>query len=525
MKNTKKTLSVLLALLLCLTLSIGAFAADTYSITINNETEGHTYVAYQIFSGDLSYSADGDPVLSNIEWGSGVTNTTALLTELAAVNSKFADCSTAADVAGVLGDKGFTTAETTAFAEVVGKYLSAHTDSSYANKAYTITLTAPGYYLVKDKDSSLEAAETYTDYIVQVLGTVTMEPKDGTVTSQKKVQDTNDSVAESTTGWQDSADYDIEDTVPFQISVSLPDNYGSFSEYALTIHDEQSAGLDFITDPVVVTVGGDTLTRDVDYTVKTEGIADDCTFEIVITDLKAAAPAATASDSVVVTYTATLNENAVIGSQGNPNKSYVTFSNNPNGTGTGRTPDDTVIVFTYKVDVTKNDGNGQALAGAEFHLQKYNAATETWGEIDRVTISATDGVNNVFSFTGLDDGIYRLKETVTPNGYNTIDDIQFTVTATHDAENDNPTLTGLSVTDAKYVDRETGADIESGTIDLGPFTCTVDSGSIATTVVNVGGTTLPETGGIGTTIFYVLGGLLVVGAVVVLVVRRRVREN
>ena len=520
MKNTKKTLSVLLAVILCLTLSIGAFAAETYSITINNSEDGHTYSVYQIFTGNLSdpEQEGGVPVLSNIQWGSGVKTDNIY----AALGGDYASCTSAAQVA----EKLAAAADADAFAVLlVNNGLLGTAVGTMTNNGnnYSIGGLAAGYYFVMETDTADGTVNTATDYIVQVVDNVTMEPKDGTVTSQKKVQDTNDSVADSTSGWQDSADYDIGDVIPFQITVTLPENFDSFAEFPLTIHDVQSAGLTLNNDSIEVFVGENKLNPTDDYN-STIGFneRDDCTFEIDFDDIKDI-QGVTKDSTIVVTYTATLNENAVIGAQGNPNKSYVTFSNNPNGDGTGRTPDDTVIVFTYKVDVTKNDGDGHALAGAEFQLQKYNAANATWEALDAVT--ATGEGNNVFSFTGLDDGIYRLKETVTPNGYNTIDDIQFTVSAEHDVESDNPTLTGLSVTDAKYVDRETGADIANGAIELGTFTCTVDSGSIATTVVNVGGATLPETGGMGTTIFYVLGGLLVVGAVVVLVVRRRVREN
>ena len=173
--------------------------------------------------------------------------------------------------------------------------------------------------------------------------------------------------------------------------------------------------------------------------------------------------------------------------------------------------------------VEKTDENAAPLAGAEFQLQKYNAGTAAWDVLDEAVISADEGVDSVFTFSGLDDGIYRLKETVTPAGYNTIEDIEFTITAAHDTESVDPKLTALNVTGAKYIDEE-GQEL----VDLGTVTFTPDltAGSLTTVVENVGGTQLPETGGIGTTIFHVLGGLLVAGAVIILVMRfRRTREE
>ena len=220
-------------------------------------------------------------------------------------------------------------------------------------------------------------------------------------------------------------------------------------------------------------------------------------------------------------YTATLNTNAVIGSDGNPNEVYLEYSNNPNWTPgegegpkdspTGDTPKDTVIVFTYKTIINKVDGKGNALAGAEFTLEKKilgdNPDTE---EVENEYWKAIAVVKNdegtTFTFSGLDDGNYRLTETVTPNGYNTIDDIYFTITAEHDVLSDNPALTSLS-----------------GSVTTGEVTFTSDTtdGSLSTNVVNKAGSTLPETGGIGTTIFYILGSVLLVGAAILLITKKR----
>ena len=195
MKKTGKIFSLVMALLIVvLSLSVMALAADSYTITIkgDNSTADHTYEAYQIFAGDLhdpspaKEEAIQDKVLSNIVWGSGVNQ------ELA-VNGKTLtetfDGKTAAQVAEDL--KGI--ADARAFAKKIAPFLSSHTDSTGKNDAgnYTITGLAAGYYLVKDQDGSLQGEEdTATEYIVQVLGNVTMEPKDSDIpTVEKKVSE------------------------------------------------------------------------------------------------------------------------------------------------------------------------------------------------------------------------------------------------------------------------------------------------------------------------------------------------
>ena len=217
------------------------------------------------------------------------------------------------------------------------------------------------------------------------------------------------------------------------------------------------------------------------------------------------------SSVITVEYTATLNENAVLGSAGNLNKVYLEYSNNPNksesgNNETGNTPEDKVIVFTYETIINKVDGDKKPLTGAEFTLEKYNKKTNEWKPIE--VVKSDDGTT--FTFSGLDDGDYRLTETTTPAGYNTIDPIEFTITAEHDVLSDNPALTSLS------------GNATTGEIT---FTSNTTEGSLLADVVNKAGSTLPETGGMGTTIFYILGGLLVLFAVVFLVSKKRMSSE
>lgn len=488
MKKMKKLLSLVLSVAMVVAMGITTFAAGQ-TFTITAPATDHQYEIYQIFTGDLS-----GKTLSNVKWGKNGTGKTGDAVDEATLNTL-----TGVNVAGK-SDK-----EKLAVIEGYAKLSDPVATISNGN-TYT---AAAGYYLIKDKDTSLAGKDdSYTTYIVEVVGDVTISPKSNKPSSEKKVKDTNDTTGE-TTGWQDSADYDIGDQVPFQLKGTVAANYGSYTTYKFTFHDAQSKGLTFNAASVKAYVDSKEISTDY-YTVsttpatETEGEKIDITFSNLkdIADVQA-------NSVITVEYTSELNTGAVIGSTGNPNTMHLEYSNNPN-TGhegeTGTTPDDTVIVFTYKTVINKVDENGNALTGAEFILEKKikgeNGNADTWREI--TAVKNTEGTT--FTFSGLDDGEYRLRETQTPSKYNTIDDITFEITATHDVLSDNPALTKLN------------GNKLTGVIT---FTENETEGSLTANVVNKKGSILPSTGGIGTTIFYVIGGILMVGAGVILVSRRR----
>ena len=483
MKHAKKLASFLLVLVMVFALATTAFAADTTITAPAGST--HTYDVYQIFTGDL---AGG--VLSNVKWGKNGTGAVGkavpqeTLDALAAVNSL---------------------SDTEKLAEI-SKYVNL-TSEKFGTVSDGSPLNAPtGYYLIKDNGPVLDG-EAYSLYVVQVVGPTTISPKVGTTTSEKKVKDTNDSTANSTTDWQDSADYDIGDDVPFQLKATIAQDYANYKVYKLTFHDKESAGLTFKPETVVVKIDGTTVDSS-KYEVVTTGD----TFEVRFADLKTTT--ARAGSVITVEYSATLNDQAVLGSTGNPNTMHVTYSNNPNddqGGENGKTPDDTVTVFTYKVvanKVTKNpayvEGGSEpeyiSLKGAGFTLYKKNAS----GKYVAVGSEVKGDEMTTFEWKGLDDGDYKISETTTPSRYNTIADIEFTITAVHDVTSVNPTLTSL-----------TGGN---------KFTGEVSTGAVSADIENNTGSTLPETGGMGTTIFYVLGSALVLGAVVLLVTKKRMSD-
>ena len=506
MKHIKKLASLLLVLVMVFALATTAFAEETtYSITINNSAKDHTYEAYQIFTGDLSGTT-----LSNIVWGSGVSE---------AGQTALGDAAAKAETLK-------TEADAKAFAKAVAPYLTtaAGSANTVTDGKYVISGLAAGYYLVKDQDGSLTGDnDSYTEYIIQVVGNVTATPKSDVPKVQKKVKDINDSTDTTKTDWQDSADYDIGDSIPFQLKATLANNVSSYTTYKVVFHDTLSKGLTYNNDAKVYIGGTETNGFTVTATVNADGTT---TLTVSCDDVKALG--AGNSSVITVEYTAKLNENAVLGSAGNPNKVYLEYSNNPNKSEsgenheTGKTPEDTVIVFTYQTIINKVDSENKPLTGAAFKLEKLikgkDGAADTWTTVKEFTVDET---TTSFTFSGLDDGQYKLTETKTPAGYNTIDPIYFVIEATHDVTADAPTLKTLNayLTDANGNKQTEMKDGESVNIDLG--TVDLTAGSITTTVVNKSGSELPSTGGIGTTIFYVLGSVLLVGAAVLLITKKR----
>ncbi len=525
--------------------SFSASAAGNNTITItavDGAAITHNYEAYQVFKGQ--YAAGS---LGNIDWGTGVDGD-AILAELqsaAAPLDVFNGAKDAKDVAEKLA-AGVTKAEddelAVAFAAVVGKHLTTVKSGTYANGA--ITGLDDGYYLVQDtSDSPSGTGETNsgakTRFILKVAGeeNATVTAKSSAPSVVKKVKentDVSDYVYTDATGqktdadYNDVADYNIGDAVPFKLYGTMPSTIEDYSKYKYVFHDTLGTQFD------APAVG--------DVTVKIDGttaVGADVTVEgqkITVTFNNIKAGNTIAKDSVVtVEYTAVLNSTAEIGLNGQENEVYLTYSNNPNWTGegtpedSGKTPEDKVIVFTYELDVTKYLDNEEKKANAEdgtkagFKLG--NANGTKWATVDKnlriiswvddvaAATEVTTDATGIFKFIGLDDGTYTLRETTTPTGYNTMADLALTIGATT-ANNQtwagtaSDALTAIKLT---MNNNETAGDVDNGTV----------SGSI----INQKGSSLPSTGGIGTTMFYVGGGVLVAGAGVLLITKKRAKKD
>ena len=486
-------LALLAAFALVLAMAVPAFAdkANLYTISVPAGSN-HTYQVYQIFTGD--YSSDGK--LSNIKWGQnsnsrgdgvsiGEKVDENVLNQLAAVAGKSDEDKLA----------------------VIEQYANLSENSMDTVSASKSIQVAAGYYLFKDTTTGISG----NTYIAEVVGNVSIKAKNSHVPGfEKKLKDTNDTEG-TTTDWQDVADHDIGDEIPFKLEGTVPADYDAeYTSYYFAFHDEEEAGLTFNPKSVKVSVDGDEITTGFEVKTSTN---DGCSFEVVFSDLKKIS-AVHAGSTIRVEYTSTLNPNAVIGGNGNLNKAQLEYSNNPRDTSSkDKTVWDNVVVFTYQVVVNKyanSVGENNKLKGAEFTLTK-KLKDSTPKVITAVKYE--DGVQ--FIFKGLDDGEYTLTETVTPEGYNTIDPITFTVTATHGTEWDGKGVRGDLIT------------AFTGNAAPGEITFTSDkgTGALTTNVINKSGTTLPSTGGMGTTVFYVVGGGLMAVAVVLLVTKKRMENK
>lgn len=509
MKNLKKIMAVLIAAVMVFAMGITVFAADH---TVSTTSTEHTYQIFQVFTGTVE-----DNQLVDLKYGQNATGTAgsavsqADMTALAAIAEK----TYTNDQDKITDLSPYVNLNSTPIA-TIGKGQEKNNAS-----------LAEGYYVIRDYPNSLSNAETYTLYLFKVLSEdLVITPKSDSPESVKKVQDINDSDTTPTlSDLQDSADYDIGDSVPYTLTFTLPSNYSEYKTYYVQFVDEMSAGLTFNNDAKIYYGAADTTGTAIAMTSgSSTEYSGGTKITYTIENLKTTAANLSNSDVITIKYTATLNKNAAINSTGNPNKYRVIFSNNPNesGTGTpstGETPWDVNIVFTYKTVFNKVDGDSNPLTGADFKLEK--KVNGEWVDVTTLgsgenkpykttnAVAAAEGVEaqaaTQFTFAGLDDGEYKLTETATPTGYNEIEPITFTITATHEILSDNPGLTSLTGTDGEE------------------FNMVADTAnaSLSTNIVNHSGTTLPSTGGIGTTIFYIIGGVIVLAAVIILVVRSK----
>ena len=551
MKTGKRIIGLLLAIMMMAVAAMPAFAASTNQIVVTSETAGHTYTAYQIFAGDYDSQSQK---LSNVTWGSGV-NGDALLIALKTDNTVGIDFSACKDAAAVAEKmSGATTEQADAFAKLAAANLSATGTASGAasgtagNYTYTISNLADGYYFVNDAiaDGSQDG-NAYSKYMIQVAGgTVNVNAKTDTPSVTKKVLENNDASHKNT--WNDAADYSVGDKVSFRLVGLVPDmaNYEtyvyqfndtlsdglSFDASSVKVYAANGASMDAVNTSTAVGASG-TLLDAAAYTTTTSASG----FTLGFADLKKVAGVA-AGQYIVVEYTASLNGNAVVGNPGNPNEVTLTYSNNPNQSGSGSpskgtTPKDEVVVFTFNMPVNKVVKDTKApLTGASFAVftdkTAADAAAKDPAQLDKalkfsgaagnymlgaagtVTTLAADA-NGKYAVKGLDQGTYYLVETSAPSGYNRLT-TALTVAVT-------PTYDGTSYVNGHAPDA-TNDQLTSIKVALNGGTA-----GDSVTVENSTGATLPSTGGIGTCIFTIGGIALMAAALVVLAAKRRTERS
>ncbi len=523
----KKFLALLLAVMMLAAMVVGVSATETatpITITITNEAPDHVYEAYQVFAGSLSATG----VLSDVEWGSGV-NGTALLAALKASDlflkdgvNQFAACTDAAAVAKVLGSWSYNEAPIKNFADVISQNLSTtcYTSADQADDAYVITVDKVGYYFIKDT-AAVSGEDAMTDYLLQVVKTIEVAPKTSAPTFKKTVNSTLEGT------YAEAIDAQIGDTVYFKLESKLPSLYSDYKQYHVHMSDVLPDGLKAKAVENVYVQHASGSTTALTSTQYTSTLSDHEVF-VDLGDVKSKLTL-NLNDTLVVKYSATVTTDAIMGQGedglGNLNTATLEASNNMNQP--ADTPNDeiehglmtdTASVYVYQLKVTKVDSlTKEPLEGAEFYLyrNRTNADSTTtklyahtdangvitqWSEDTPETALRSDE-DGVFVIKGLDGIAYHLEEVKAPDGYNKMDaPVLLTMAATIKGQE----LTALSCT----------AD---GSRSVG----TVADGLVAVSVNNTSGATLPATGGVGTTMFYIAGAALLLGAAVLIIVKKR----
>ncbi len=530
----------------------------TITVTDTQATATTTYKAYQLMTATVDSAAGAytytinDTYLAAMKSAAGVTEADAAAAKTAVMTY----------IQG-LNDAGIRTFANTVYKNILAAGITTPYEATHGQTGEVVNTTATftdmpqGYYLVAQVAANSEVDAATSLVMVDTAGD---EELPITVKKQlpefdKQIGDINDTAATASADWNaadytwsEDADHDkyAKDAVPFRLIATLPADYANYDHYTLKFHDDLQAAVYDVSSVAIKDVyigtkaqdGTITKVADIDGAKyeKGEGCgtdhdgedsthADGCDFTVTIADLKDAAASATKDNVVVVEYTAKFTDATIVGSAGNWNTALLEYSNNPYNTGSGasdnttsKTAPDAVVAFTYQVDINKvkeaANGTTTSLAGAAFKLEKKTAEVDGEGNPIYETVREYTVADNktTFNFIGLDDGDYRLTETVVPAGYNGIDPIEFTVTAEHSGE----ALVKLNgVTEDGEItlvgDQKASVDFEDGTI-------TAD-------ILNKSGQELPSTGGIGTTLFYVVGGTMAAGAGVYLISKKRMKNN
>ncbi len=487
-----------------------ANAADNATLTVSTtdaKFAGKTVNAYKMFSATVS--GDGKAVSYTLtdEWKPFFKNSVGLtgVTD-ENVNDK------ANDYVSKLKDSTLVAFATKAsnWAQTKANNITADATATVSadasNGKYTATFTGLGYgyYVVAVPGATLANAKSQYATLVSVHSTkVDADIKGDLPTVDKKVQVDG-------TG-KDATDAKIGDTLTFTLTSTIPD-MSAYDTYTFNFKDTLSKGLTF-GQVKSVKVENVTLTENTDYTVTTPTASNNNTLTVAMKDFKTKQQA-NAGKKITVTYTATLNKDAVVGGAGNVNSATIQYSNNPSTNGTGESEPSKVRVFTYGFTVDKYTGKNYddtatRLAGAEFTLAHKGgtaisfvkvADSATQNAVYRVakadeagaTTTITTPANGKVEFRGLENGEYTLTETKAPAGYNKL----------------------ASAIGVKVNGQNNGTDTTNATVTItynndngNDYNQTASNGVIP--VQNKSGAILPGTGGMGTIAFTVIGVLVI----------------
>ena len=478
MKLSRIILSLVLALAMVMGLATTAFAEEggetttNGSITIENALGGETYNAYQILYLE-SYNAEKEiyAYKANSAWEAWLRTQTTYVSFDSQGYVTWVKGANAADFARAA--KG----------QLSGKTADGHVTPT-ADGSATISDLKLGYYLVDSTVGALCELNT-------TKPSVKITDKNTKPTIEKKVQEDSDG------SWGDVNDADIGQTVNFKSTISAKPGARNY-----VVHDKMDAALKF--DSVTsITAGDTTLAAGEDYTVVTSGLTDGCTFHIAFTQTYL--DSITADTKIVISYTAKLTSDAVAGT-GYVNDTWLDYGDNQH------TEHDTTTTYTWKLPIYKYHmvgGTKTALAGAEFILYKGNEENRDYAQVTEGKLTGwtkkkaeatklVSGDDGMIAVEGLDADTYYLEETKAPDGYNK--------------------LAGPVKVEISHTVSDEGAHMSH---TLKQDTTVVNKVEIE----NKSGTELPSTGGIGTTIFYVLGSILVIGAVVLLIAKKRMSAS
>lgn len=578
MKTVKRLLTAALAVVFTFMCALPAMADDlvsqeTYTLTITNPEAGHTYEAYQIFKGTFSTEegkAATESYLSDIDWGTGVITTGDDYTKMIEAlknatptlydngETLLAGVNDATKVAVALHNNN-NAATADIFNEIIGAHLTdkSVTAKDVEGKMVFADLT-PGYYLVKDKDNSLAGKDnqSYTKYLVKLVDSTDISVKGQTMDLEKVILEGDKVVKANNAAMGETVSYKL---------TSKTSTMDGYEDYTYIIHDELDGGLTFNgLDHMTVTVGDEDYKANCEVTYSTDGTNynENNTAEpgkklYIQIKLKDLVKNGKTDKDVVVTYTATVNAKAVIGSAPNTNTAYLEYSNNPNQSqnghsSTAKTPEKHVYTYVAGFEISKVSPADKLLPGAQFMIEGedvtiaklnvigYSFKEDTDGKYYNVNNSYTTATQDNYTdamydaeygtiekdgpqivgmtsdkdetvgtlrFNGLKEGTYTITEVLAPTGYKKLDK-PITVKIEWTAPN---LKNGKTECEWKYTVSSEENVVTSTETDNSHYK-----------IVNQHGLTLPFTGGEGANLLAGLGLALMAAAVAaILYIKRR----